>query len=465
MENKDFMDEGMYERIQNFEKMLQSGQTVFYDNEELQEIIDFYLDFEEIAKANQAIAFAETLFPFDTFYKIKKAEIYIAERNIVGAVKLLEKYKSIEPNNPEIAKLLGDCYAISLQYKRAEDSYLFALQSDPHDEELLLRLARISFALAKNKKALSYINAVPDKNEYDELSIQEFVRLFMDYNEYQEAIIFLDKIIDTNPYMYGAWYFKGLVYQRTEEYLKAVDAYEFCIAIDDSNTMGFLGKGNCLLELAEYEKAIEAYHQSLDGDDTDAEVLCNIAECYENLKDDVNAQSFYMKSISTNPNLSDAYFGLAMVFKRKNNFLAAERNLKQAIQIDKYESLYYIELAEIYLQLGEKEKCYENYQNAYDLDSETTEILLDYAHSMVEMEEVGKAVDLLMEHLENHDEDYRIYYRIAAYAYIIGKNEQANNFLHAALKMNPKKYMLLYEFAPFLENVENVSNIIDLYTN
>ena len=29
MENKDFMDEGMYERIQNFEKMLQSGQTVF----------------------------------------------------------------------------------------------------------------------------------------------------------------------------------------------------------------------------------------------------------------------------------------------------------------------------------------------------------------------------------------------------------------------------------------------------
>jgi tetratricopeptide (TPR) repeat protein len=421
MENRDYMDEGMNERIQNFERMLESGDNFFYDNDELGQIIDFYLDFEELGKANKAITYAETIYPFETFYKVKRAEVYIAERNINGAVKLLEKYRSIEPENDEIAKLLGDCYAISLQFKRAIECYSFALNKDPKSEELLLRLARVSFALGNNKKALSYINAVPHDYEYDELSIQEFVRLFMDYNEYSEAILFLEKVINTNPYNFGAWYFKGLVFQRKEEYTSAVDAYEFCIAIDESNTMGHLGKGNSLMELNEFPKAIESYMLSLDNDETDAEVLCNIAECYENLKDDANAKLFYKKSISINQNLSDAYFGLAMVYKRNRQYKDAERNLLKSVEIDKFESLYHIELAEIYLIQEEKEMCFQHYELAYEMDSDTTEILLDFAHSQFEMKEVQDAIDLLLDNLENHDEDHRIYYRVASYALSIGQ--------------------------------------------
>ena len=464
MENRDYMDEGMNERIQNFERLLESGETFFYDNDELGQIIDFYIDFEEIAKANRAIAFAESLYPFETYYKIKKAEVYIAERNISGAVKLLEKYRSIEPQNDEIAKLLGDCYAITLQFKRAIECYLFALNQEPKNEELLLRLARVNFAIGNNKKALSYINAVPKNYEYDDLSIQEFVRLFMDYGEYDEAIIFLDKIIELNPYNYSAWYFKGLIYQRKETYEKAVDAYEFCIAIDESNTMGHLGKGNSLMELKDFTGAIASYKLSLDNDETDAEVYCNIAECYESLKDDEGARRFYKKSLDTNQHLSDAHFGLATVYKRKLMFQDALRCLKKAIAIDKYESLYHIEIAETYLILEKKEKCYQHYEIAYELDPDTAEILLDYAHSMVELGDEQDGLDLLLEKLENHDEDYRLYYRIASYAYNLGYSQKGQNFLHAALNMKPEEYILLYEFSPYLENVENVSNIIDLYT-
>ncbi|MDB9883337.1 tetratricopeptide repeat protein, partial [Bacteroidia bacterium] len=237
MENDDFInEEGMYERAQTFERLLNSGDSFFYDNDELSQIIDYYIDFEEIKKANKAIAYAETIYPFETYYKIKKAEVYIAERNISGAVKLLEKYRNIEPLNIEIARLLGDCYAITLQFKRALECYLFALNQEPQNDELLLRLARVNFALGNNKKAMSYLQAFPKDYTYDELSIQEFVRLFMDYNQYDDAIEFLDKVINEDPFNYSAWYFKGLVYQREEKYKKAIDSYEFCIAIDDTNT-------------------------------------------------------------------------------------------------------------------------------------------------------------------------------------------------------------------------------------
>ena len=75
------------------------------------------------------------------------------------------------------------------------------------------------------------------------------------------------------------------------------------------------------------------------------------------------------------------------------------------------------------------------------------------------------AVQLLMDHIEYHDKDARIFYRIASYTFTLGQFEKGYNFLHAALKLNPKEYILLYEFAPFLENNQNITNIIDIYIN
>jgi len=464
MQNDDFLNEGMEEKARYFEQMLNSGETFFYDNDELGQLIDYYLDFEQIQKATLAIEFGETLYPFENNYKIKKAEVYIAQRNINGAIKLLEKYRSIEPNNSEIAKLLGDCYALALQYKRALECYLSAFNLDQSNEELLIRLARINFALGNNNKAMSYLNAFPDNFKYDEVSIQELIRLFLDYNHYDDAIQFLEKVINENPYNYSAWYFTGLINQKQDKNEAAVDAYEFCIAINEHNTMGHLGKGNCLMELDRFEEAIESFKLSMDNDESDAEVFCNVAECYENLKDDNAAKYYYLKSIKINPNISDAYFGLGTVYKRALQWKEAERYFLKSIDIDQYESLYHIELAEVYLIQENSTKCYAHYKKAYEIDSDTTEILLDYAHAKFEMGDIEDAAQLLLEHLENHDEDHRVYYRIASYSFTLGHFEKGYNFLHAALGMKPEDYVLLYEFSPFTENIENITNIIDLYT-
>jgi len=227
--------------------------------------------------------------------------------------------------------------------------------------------------------------------------------------------------------------------------------------------MGYLGKGNCLMELGQYKEAIDCFQQSLDGDETDAEVFCNIAECFENLDDRASAKKNYLRSIDLNPDLSDAYFGIAMVYKKDHHLPSAKRNLIKAISIDGHESMYHIELAEIYLIEENPDLCYEHYELAYEIDPETTEILLDYAHAKFELEDVEGAVQLLLSNLENHDEDHRVYYRVASYTFTLGHYEKGYNFLHAALQLNKDEYILLYEFAPFLENVENVSNIIDLY--
>jgi tetratricopeptide (TPR) repeat protein len=100
---------------------------------------------------------------------------------------------------------------------------------------------------------------------------------------------------------------------------------------------------------------------------------------------------------------------------------------------------------------------------AHQIDQETIEILLDYAHAKFELGDLEDAVQLLLDNIEYHDEDSRIYYRIASYSFTLGEFEKGYNFLHTALKLNPSEYILLYEFAPFLENNQNITNIIDIY--
>ena len=50
MDHSDYFEEGMEEKAKNFEQMLKSGESFFYDNDELSRLIDYYLDFDQLSK-------------------------------------------------------------------------------------------------------------------------------------------------------------------------------------------------------------------------------------------------------------------------------------------------------------------------------------------------------------------------------------------------------------------------------
>ena len=72
MDHSDYFEEGMEEKAKNFEQMLKSGESFFYDNDELSRLIDYYLDFDQLKNESHAIAFGEELFPFES-YRAKRA--------------------------------------------------------------------------------------------------------------------------------------------------------------------------------------------------------------------------------------------------------------------------------------------------------------------------------------------------------------------------------------------------------
>lgn len=463
MDSEENYNDNIHQRVRDFEQRLESGERFFYDTDDLEEIIEYYFEIEELNKAWKAISFGLTLFPYENYYQVKKAEVLLNKKDIKNAIKILEEAQSIEPNNPEISKLLGDCYNQSMQYKRAVDYYHIALKADFEIDDVIIELIRVHFMLNKPEKAVSYLTIYPEHMYVGETMLPDLVKLFCDFNFTKLIIPFIERLINHQPYSFTSWYFLGYCYQKLEEYTKGLDAFEYCIAIDEYNSMGFLGKGNCLMELNQYEEAIEFFNQALDNDITDAEVYCNIAECFEHLENYNSAKYYYLKALKIDKYLSDAFYGLGLIYKKQQRYREAEKNILKAIDIDPYECLYHIELAELYLLMDKKDPCFFHYNKALEIDSTTMEIALDYSHAMVHFKETEHAISLLVDELSKNNGDYRYFYRISSYLFQIGEYESAYNYLHQALELNAEEYFLLYEYAPFTENNETVTNIIDLY--
>ena len=97
------------------------------------------------------------------------------------------------------------------------------------------------------------------------------------------AIELCNELIDKNPFSYEYWFTLGRLHSMVGDYEKAIEAFDFALTCDDSDTELKILKAYCLYMNESYEKAIEEY-QEIEGDE---EVMRRIsplmAECYMKL--------------------------------------------------------------------------------------------------------------------------------------------------------------------------------------
>jgi len=450
-------------KADSLDEKLSNGDSFYMDSEELEDILNYLMDTKQWLKAKKVVNYGMNTFPFDTTFKIKQAELFLENRNFNDAIALLDEVLELEPTNTEVLCILGDCYFQSFQHKRALDYYLESYRLDNANINLILGIIHTYIILEKTNQANYYIKRLAEYAQEIDDVLPDFVQMLFSYGSHEIARDFLKLVIDSNPYSYIAWYFLGNTYREFEKHDEALDAYEFCLAIDSKNMMAYLAKAQVLSEKGEYKNAIDFIKNNIDEKKWDADLLCSIGECYERLKDNKNAKIYYQKAIALKHPPADAYYGLAMVYKDELNLNKMMNALLQAIELDPFESLYHIELAETFLLLDNAEGCIFHYKEAIMLDEHIPEIRLDFAQACVFLEMHDMAQEVLFEMINDKIDDHRVYYRLASYAFIMGNFEIGIDYLHTALDANPSEYPLLFVYSPFVENNERITRIIDSY--
>ena len=88
--------------IIKFESMINSNKFLFFDSEEFESIIIYYLESGNSSMANKAIKMAIEQYPKNTSILLLKVEALIFENNIEEAEKIIDSLYEIDRNNSEI---------------------------------------------------------------------------------------------------------------------------------------------------------------------------------------------------------------------------------------------------------------------------------------------------------------------------------------------------------------------------
>ena len=128
---KDYDDE-VRTLVNEFENTILKGQSHFFDTDEIEVIIDFYLETADLDKMETAILYAENLYPGSAEVRLRRSHLYSARNQFDQSLAILSDLERKDPTNTDVAYALGALYsmtdhpemAIAYFQKAAADGYM-----------------------------------------------------------------------------------------------------------------------------------------------------------------------------------------------------------------------------------------------------------------------------------------------------------------------------------------------------
>jgi tetratricopeptide (TPR) repeat protein len=449
--------------LSKFESMLKTNSVYFFDSVEFEEIIQHYLDNGKHSLANKAIKLGLEQHPASTILKLLKVELLIFEDKIQNASILLNEIEAVEPNNEELLIQKATILSKKSDHLEAIKTLQRVLvdTDDPADIWSMIGMEYLYLDDFENAR-LNFANCIDDDVE-DYSSLYNVVYCFDMENNHEEAVVFLNDYIDTNPYCEVAWHQLGRQYFVLNRFTEALRAFDFAVLIDEGFIGGYLEKAKTLEELKNYEEAIQNYLITIELDDPTAFVYFRTGECYQKLGNLETAIKYYKKAVHEDPLLDKGWALLASLYQEAKEYQKALYYITKAIQIDDANSLYWRSYAEINLKLNFYEEAVKGFRKCLNLDDVSLEMYVGLADVLLFLGEFKEALKTMIKAKNTYKNFAEIEYRLCGLYMLTAKDKYSFIHLKNALAIDADYRTIIEELYPTVFDNEKVQTIITNY--
>ncbi|RMG79259.1 MAG: tetratricopeptide repeat protein [Bacteroidetes bacterium] len=439
--------------VARFEQMLQNDDFSYFDVEEFEELIVYYIDTLQFDIAEKAVSIARQQYPFSEEILLREAELLINREDYQKALDLLEYLEKTASSNPELYYLKSSALSKLNRTKDAVKSLEKAAQlNDDNVSDVYFSLALEYQTEEDYEKALDYFKLCLEKAPEEEDVLYELAYAFDQCGKINEGIAYLNKYLNHYPYSAHAWFNLGYLYSLAENFEKSVDAYDYALIIDNKFISAYYSKAQALVELERYQEAIDTYHEILDNLSTDAITYYFIGECYENMGDFGKALRYYNNSISTDPKLADPWVGIACVLDASGKTTEAFFYLNKALELEPQNSDFWQIKADLLRKAGFVEDALKAYLKVVELEPYKKEVVIDISQMFFEHGYVQNAIEAVKTSLIKFPQEPTFYFQLAAIYFSLKNNIEGGKYLEKALEKD-KQYL-----PKFLNNHPEVKN-------
>ena len=433
--------------LTRFEKMLKTNRILFFDSNEFENIISYYLENGKINLAKKAIKLGLEQHPESSNFALFEIEILIFENKLEDAERLLDDLILSEPSNEEIYIQKANIYSKRKLHQKAI-KYLNEILEFNTDNAEVYSLIGIEYLFMEDfeNAKKNFIKCLKyDKSDYS--ALYNIVYCFEILEQNESAIEYLNNYLNTNPYCEVAWHQLGKQYLFFKNYVKAISAFDFAIISDEYFIGAYIEKGRALEKLSKYKKAIENYKLIIALKDESSYPLLRMGICNDKLGNYKNAIQNFNDSIQIDSQLNKAWYLLAEIYYKNQDYNNAIININKAIDINSEKENYWKLYAKINIGLSLYEEANIGFQKIIDLGDADESIWLGKTDILIKLGEYHHAIDILDKCYEIFEDKSILSFRLSGIYFLQNKIEDGIVQLKKALSINKKnKYIFIELF-------------------
>ncbi len=437
-------------QVQRYEDLTGRDSSIYFDVDDFEEIIEYYLLNGEYRKAQQVAEYAGSVHPSSIPLMLKKAQLLASFNKENHALELLTRVEDLDPTNHDIFLTKGAIYSQMMNYEKAIEEYNKAVYGADEPDFVYCNIAFEYENMGNFDKTIEYLNKALEVNPDNDLAIYEAAYCFDLLSLTEEGISFFRRLIERNPYSTEAWFNLGVSYINAGLYEKALDALEYSLAIDDDHEHSWFHKGYTLSLLNRHAEAIAAYRESMAEDESDAMKFYYIGECHEKLEDFHEAKNYYLKCTRLDPELADAWVGISICEMETGETGRAVNFLEKALGLDPENVSYLCLLGNSHFLNKEFEKGCAAYEKALGIEPNDEETWLEYAEALIKTGDTAEALKVAQRAVESLPGKNGLLYLTAALLFASGKAQEGNVCLEEAHQNDPNGLALLMKRFPEL---------------
>lgn len=470
MFNDDFWEEdsdpGTHAELLRAYEELKSGQSSrLLEEDDFEYLIDYFFQNNQETEALKVCELSQSYYPFSTSLLLMQAEVLFQAQRFGQAIQALDAVDKLSGNMMEAILLRSDIYlsqfkfepAISLLnnkiplFEGAEKIELLLELSDVYDEHedyeaVFYTLEKILEIAPENEEALHKIS------------------FWADFSGLQaQSVAIHKKILERRPFNALAWFNLGTAYQGLKKYIDAIEAYEYCVAIDEKFETAYRNMADAYMRLNWFEKAIESLEKNLELGKPEDVIYEAMGHCFEKQKDFHKARHFYREALRLNPADDSVFYRIGETYSKEQQWEKAARSYSKALTLNKENVACLQGLGNCLLELGaglEALTCFLNALSIKPNNKGNWVALLNALYRNECYEEMLQDIEAARDAVgDKADFDY--FRALALFA--LGKSKEALLSLEEGLSQSPQKVRLLLNLWPELLQRKVVSNLIAKY--
>ena len=457
--------EEIRELLKQYQNLRAGRSNSFLDEDSFEKIIDYYDDLEDIPSAIEAAERGIEQYPYSSTLMIKKADLYIASRRYHESLELLEQAELLDSGNIHIYILKTDAYLALDQQEKAVALLENALRMFEGEEriELLFELADVYDDYEEFDKIFDCLKLILEQDPVNEEALYKicFWTDFTGRNE--ESIKLHQSIIDEYPYCELAWFNLAAALQGLKLYEKAIDAYQYALAIDEKFDYAYRNMGDAYIRLRKYREAIEVLEKVLELSRPEDVIYEAIGHCYEKLHNHAQARFYFRKASHLNPDDSKLYYRIAGTYMNEKQWNQAAKHLETAMNIHPNQPEYNLAMGECRMQLGDYRHAIHFFSNVVRMrpkNISSWEALIRCLYTANYFEEALEQVNAAIRITEGKPV---FSYYLGAIYFAMGKPKEGLLHLEKALAKVPKLLKKFIDLNPAILQHQQVVDVIARY--